>query len=89
MKKDATHNLKCSGLASSTHGFIRQRVLLRDYLPFSAATLWRMVRSGHFPSPEKLSPQIVAWRLTDVLAWLENPAAYRKRKSQNIGREAI
>jgi prophage regulatory protein len=45
--------------------------------PFSRATLWRRVRDGVFPSPIKLSPNIVAWRWRDLRRWLKNPATYR------------
>lgn len=39
-------------------------------LPFSAPTLWRMVRAGTFPSPAKLSKRVTAWRVADVRHWL-------------------
>lgn len=39
-------------------------------IPFSAATLWRKVRSGEFPAPIKLSEKVTAWRVGDVRAWL-------------------
>lgn len=56
-------------------GFIRQAALLgtRDApgpLPVSHATLWRMVRSGAFPAPVKLTPKVTAWRLEDVRQWM-------------------
>lgn len=50
--------------------FIRERQLLELYLPFSASTLWRKVRSGTFPRPVKLGPAITAWRVSDVTSWL-------------------
>ena len=39
-------------------------------LPFSAATLWRKVRSQSFPAPTKLSDAITAWKVGDIRAWL-------------------
>lgn len=39
-------------------------------LPFSAATLWRKVRDGSFPSPIKLSERVTAFKVGDVRAWL-------------------
>lgn len=39
-------------------------------LPFSAPTLWRMVKAGIFPKPIKLSPRITAWNVGAVRAWL-------------------
>lgn len=39
-------------------------------LPFSGATLWRMVKARKFPQPVKLADRVTAWRAEDVLAWL-------------------
>ena len=49
-------------------GFIRQAQLL-PMLSFSAATLWRNVKTGAFPAPVKLSCRVTAWRIEDVRAW--------------------
>lgn len=40
-------------------------------LPFSLATLWRLVAAGKFPRPSKLSERMTAWRVGDVRAWLQ------------------
>lgn len=39
-------------------------------LPFSAPTLWRMVKAGKFPKPTKLSAGVTAWQVGQVRAWL-------------------
>ncbi|MDM0051415.1 AlpA family transcriptional regulator [Variovorax sp. J22R115] len=39
-------------------------------LPFSAATLWRKVKSGTFPAPCKLSARVTAWEVRAVRAWI-------------------
>ncbi|MBV7459055.1 MULTISPECIES: AlpA family phage regulatory protein [unclassified Acidovorax] len=39
-------------------------------LPFSAPTLWRMVKAGRFPAPIKLSDRITAWNVGSVRAWI-------------------
>ncbi|WP_394791516.1 helix-turn-helix transcriptional regulator [Rhodoferax sp.] len=44
-------------------------------LPFSAATLWRMVRAGTFPAPHKLSQRVTAWTVGDVRGWIANQMA--------------
>ena len=44
-------------------------------LPFSAATLWRKVRSDSFPKPVRLSQRVTAWRVGDVRSWLATQAA--------------
>ena len=57
-------------------GFIRQKTLLKDRVPFSAATLWRLVNAGKFPKPVKVTDQITAWRVSDIKAWSKNPSGY-------------
>ena len=53
-------------------GFLRQSELIPEILPFSAATLWRKVKSGEFPKPIRLSKRITAWRVEDIRIWLDN-----------------
>lgn len=51
--------------------FIRARVLINSgVLPFSNATLWRLVKKGRFPAPAKLSDNITAWRVGELREWL-------------------
>lgn len=50
-------------------GFIRQSHIL-EVVPFSAATLWRMVRAGTFPAPTKLSTRVTAWRVSQIREWM-------------------
>lgn len=53
-------------------GFLRQAALLKHYVPFSAATLWRNVRAGTFPAPVKLSQRVTAWRIADIRRWMDS-----------------
>lgn len=39
-------------------------------LPFSRATLWRMVGAGKFPKPVRLGDRVTAWRVEDVRQWM-------------------
>ncbi len=58
--------------------FLREAQLVRSPkrpgypapLPFSAPTLWRMVKAGKFPAPMKLSERVTGWRVSEVRAWL-------------------
>lgn len=43
-------------------------------LPFSAATLWRMVKAGKFPKPTKLSARVTAWQVGQVRSWMTHQA---------------
>lgn len=64
------------GNGSDESVFLRQHTLLRHHVPFSAATLWRLVKAGRFPRPVKVTDQITAWRCADVKKWAENPVDY-------------
>lgn len=52
----------------------RERMLswpmVREATGLSRATAWRRQRDGDFPQPVQLSPNRVAWRESEVLAWL-------------------
>lgn len=39
--------------------------------PVSSTTRWRMIKRGEFPEPVRISPGRVAWKETDIRAWLE------------------
>ncbi|WP_283147607.1 helix-turn-helix transcriptional regulator [Silvimonas soli] len=56
-------------------GYVRQAQLIPAILPFSASSLWRMVRGGKFPAPVKLSERVTAWRAEDVRAWIDSRLA--------------
>ena len=45
-------------------------------IPFSPSTLWRRVRASTFPRPIRLSPQVTAWRVGDIRAWLKDPEGF-------------
>ncbi|MFA7268457.1 MAG: AlpA family phage regulatory protein [Sterolibacterium sp.] len=36
----------------------------------SSATIWRAVKSGHVPSPRRLTPRITAWNVGELRAAL-------------------
>ena len=44
-------------------------------LPFSAPTLWRMVKAGKFPKPSKLSERVTAWKCSQVREWMAAQAS--------------
>jgi prophage regulatory protein len=48
-------------------GFVRLTSILA-LIPVGRATWWAGVRSGHFPQPVKLGPNITAWRVEDIRA---------------------
>ena len=65
--------------------FVRQAQLLSSsVIPFSAATLWRRVRAGTFPQPVHISPQVTAWRVSEIRQWQKDPAGYVFKSIQSI-----
>ena len=50
---------------------IREKEVLK-LTGLSRSTLHRMVDAGEFPPPVRTSRRSVAWRLREVLAWLES-----------------
>jgi len=48
-----------------------QNVGAMSVLPFSRATLWRMVKAASFPSPIRLSLRVTAFNVGEVRIWLE------------------
>lgn len=52
-------------------GYLRLAQLAPSLVPVSPTTLWRMVASGTFPRPVKLSARVTAWRVEDVRKWLD------------------
>ena len=54
--------------------FVRMRELASTRkrpgrLPFSQATIWRLVAAEKFPAPVRLSAGITAWSLASVETW--------------------
>jgi prophage regulatory protein len=60
---------------SSIKPFIRQKDLLKTFVPFSATTLWRKIKAGEFPAPIKLGPSITAWRSKEIEEWVQSHAS--------------
>mgnify|MGYP003387649128 CR=1 FL=1 len=58
-----------SGLPET--GYVRQSQLIPGIVPVSSATLWRMVKTGDFPEPIKLTKRCTAWKVEDIRAWME------------------
>lgn len=49
----------------------KQNVGATSVLPFSRATLWRLVKKASFPSPIQLSRGVTAFNVGEVRIWLE------------------
>ena len=61
--------------------FLREAQLVKKpnnpapVVPVSASTLWRWVRTGQFPAPLKIGPNITAWKVGDIRQWMQSQAA--------------
>lgn len=64
-------------------GFVRLDVVL-VLLGCSKATLWRMVKSSHVPSPKKLGRRISAWNVGEIRSCLATMESVDQGRS--IGR---
>lgn len=54
-------------------GFVRLSSIIAPHgpIPVSRSTWWAGVRSGRFPKPVKLGPNITAWRATDIRSLID------------------
>jgi prophage regulatory protein len=48
---------------------------LKRLVPLSRTTMWRMERRGEFPRRISISDRRVAWRRSEIEAWLKHRAA--------------
>ena len=62
-------------------GFFRLKQIIGDkkatppippLIPVSAATFWAKVRDGDWPQPVKLSANITAWKISEILELMES-----------------
>jgi len=45
---------------------------LKTIIPYSTTSIWRRCKEGTFPSAVRLGPSAVAWKLSEVLAWMDS-----------------
>ncbi|MGE3473149.1 MAG: helix-turn-helix transcriptional regulator [Vicinamibacterales bacterium] len=47
---------------------------VRALVPLSRATVWALRRTGRFPQPVQISANRIAWRASDLNAWIAERA---------------
>ena len=52
---------------------------------YSRVHLMRMMRRGQFPQQVQLSPNRVAWRVTDIVEWVSNRPLSQKTRPETLG----
>ncbi len=50
--------------------FLRLSEIVPHMIPVTRATLWRWVRKGTFPAPNKFVARPRLWLLSEVVAWM-------------------
>ena len=55
--------------------------VVREATTLSDSGIDRQVRAGWFPEPVLISGNRRAWRASEVLAWLKDPPAWRKKRA--------
>lgn len=56
---------------------------VREKTSLSDVTRWRLRKAGKFPEPITISPGRVAWRESDIDAWIE--ARARETELRRVG----
>ena len=54
----------------------------RLLVPYSDMHVWRLEREGKFPKRIKIGANRVAWRLSEILAWIDEKADAREPHGQ-------
>lgn len=55
-----------------TEQFLKVNQVLKMSGDPTRATLGRWVKAGLFPAPYKIGPQRIAWKLSEVQAWIDS-----------------
>jgi len=74
---------------SGTHADASQARFLRlsevrNRVPYSRATIYRLITAGRFPRPYSLGARAVAWLESEIDAWIE--ARINKQNAPTISR---
>lgn len=64
-------------------GTVRESELLK-LIPFSSTHLWREVSIGQFPAPIRIGARAVAWKLSEVRAWIDARPTYTGPSDQSL-----
>ena len=58
-----------------TDRFLRMKDVV-ERTSLNRATIYRKITAGEFPKSVKLGPAIVAWRESDIAAWMKDPTGW-------------
>lgn len=57
--------------------FLRLPAVL-ELTGLTRATLYRRIAAGSFPAQINLGPAMVAWRQSEIEAWMQDPMGWKK-----------
>lgn len=72
------------GVIINPAGFARVSELRPLGVPYAVSTIWQKVARNEFPAPVKIG-HITAWKIADVLAWLEEQAKPAPTETESRG----
>lgn len=62
-------------------GAILRRTQVEIEVGLKRSTIYQRMQEGTFPRPIRLGERAVGWRASDIERFLEDPAGYRARRS--------
>ena len=62
-------------------GAILRRTQVENEVGLKRSTIYQRMQEGTFPRPIRLGVRAVGWRASDIERFLEDPAGYRVRAS--------
>lgn len=87
--REAEHESK-AGKAESmilpNTGFLRLNRVL-EFIPVSASTWWKWVKSGHAPASRSLSKTVTVWRVEDIRELIDKINAGEFRPDEPVKQE--
>lgn len=63
--------------ATATHERLVKQREVTHRTTLSRTSIWRGVKAGWFPPPVQLTPTRIAWKESDILAWIASRAGAR------------
>ena len=63
--------LKGYQMSNKLNGIYKNRQELEELFKVSRATIYRWVKSGHFPKPIHLGANMVRWKVSDIQEWMD------------------
>lgn len=55
--------------------YLRLKQIVPDIVPVNRGTWWKWVKDGKAPAPKKLGPAVTAWRVGDLIVFLNGSSA--------------